>query len=199
MLVSNRSIPPKAARECTSIHPADGHPASLDDSTLASESTLQPRMAVEDKSLPAAGDDALSPPPLQPLQQLDGAGHGGGSGYGSGNGNGNGNGGETEVPISGLSSAKQATSLSVSRYLKEKEQEWKAVSERIRPLTLLELPVDILSLVVKEASFMTHSPLPFPGPLCALAAFIVAFLSFFASRSFLPLPPWSTMLAEQRR
>ncbi len=107
-------------------------------------------MAVEDKSLPAAGDDALSPPPLQPLQQLDGAGHGGASGNGSGNGNGNG--GETEAPISGPSFAKQATSLSVSRYLKEKEQEWKAVSERSRPLTLLELPVDILSLVVKEAS-----------------------------------------------
>ena len=111
-------------------------------------------MAVEDKSLPAAGDDALSPPPLQPLPQLDGAGHGGGSGHGSGSGsgNGNGNGGETEAPISGPSFAKQATSLSVSRFLKEKEQEWKAVSERSRPLTLLELPVDILSLVVKEAS-----------------------------------------------
>ena len=46
---------------------------------------------------------------------------------------------------------KQTTHLSVSKYLKGKEREWREVSERGRPLDLLELPVDILNLIVKEA------------------------------------------------
>jgi hypothetical protein len=50
-------------------------------------------------------------------------------------------------------SAREQTSSTLSKFLKGKEREWKAVSDRKRPLTLLELPVDILRLVVKEASF----------------------------------------------
>jgi hypothetical protein len=42
-------------------------------------------------------------------------------------------------------------SKTLSGYLGEKGQEWKAVYDRKRPLTLLELPVDILRLIVKEA------------------------------------------------
>lgn len=41
----------------------------------------------------------------------------------------------------------------VSGYLGEKDQEWKALYEKKRPLTLLELPVDILRLVVKEVCY----------------------------------------------
>jgi hypothetical protein len=42
----------------------------------------------------------------------------------------------------------------VSKYLKDKERLWNQVSERKGPLTLLELPVDILRLIVKEASLL---------------------------------------------
>lgn len=42
----------------------------------------------------------------------------------------------------------------VSEYLKDKEREWSRTSERKGPLTLLELPVDILRLIVKEACLL---------------------------------------------
>jgi hypothetical protein len=44
-------------------------------------------------------------------------------------------------------------SKTVSGYLGEKGEEWKALYEKKRPLTLLELPVDILRLIVKEACY----------------------------------------------
>ncbi|KAK3939125.1 hypothetical protein QBC46DRAFT_153068 [Diplogelasinospora grovesii] len=50
--------------------------------------------------------------------------------------------------------AHDKTSKIVSKYLKGKDQQWKALYERKRPLTLLELPVDILRLIVKE---ITHT------------------------------------------
>lgn len=53
--------------------------------------------------------------------------------------------------------ARDQTRSTVSKYLGGKEQEWKAVSERKGPLTLLELPVDILRLVVKEVCSPTPS------------------------------------------
>lgn len=43
---------------------------------------------------------------------------------------------------------------SISRLLKGKEREWKAVRSKTGPLYLLDLPVDILRLVVKEVSNM---------------------------------------------
>jgi hypothetical protein len=41
---------------------------------------------------------------------------------------------------------------SISRLLKGKEREWKAVRSKMGPLYLLDLPVDILRLIVKEVS-----------------------------------------------
>jgi hypothetical protein len=46
-------------------------------------------------------------------------------------------------------------SKTLSGYLGEKGEEWKAVYDKKRPLALLELPVDILRLIVKEAR---HKP-----------------------------------------
>ena len=43
----------------------------------------------------------------------------------------------------------------VHKFLRNKEQEWKAVADRKRPLTLLELPVDVLRLIVKEVGFFS--------------------------------------------
>ncbi|KAK0730796.1 hypothetical protein B0H67DRAFT_562924 [Lasiosphaeris hirsuta] len=51
-------------------------------------------------------------------------------------------------------SAKEKTSRIVSEYLKGKDEQWKALYERKGALTLLELPVDILRLIVKE---ITHT------------------------------------------
>jgi hypothetical protein len=49
----------------------------------------------------------------------------------------------------------------VSEYLKEKDQQRRAIYQRKRPLTLLELPVDILQLIVKEACYpRTSSSFP---------------------------------------
>jgi hypothetical protein len=62
-------------------------------------------------------------------------------------------GSEAEVPASSTSiSARDSTRPTVSKYLKDKEREWNKVAERKGPLTLLELPVDILRLIIKEAS-----------------------------------------------
>lgn len=61
--------------------------------------------------------------------------------------------------------AQDQTQSSVSKFLKGKEQEWKAVTERKGPLTLLELPVDILRLIVKEVRYLVlplpHASFPF--------------------------------------
>ena len=43
-----------------------------------------------------------------------------------------------------------STTSVISKFLKGKEREWEAVSQRKGPLTLLELPVDVLRLIVKE-------------------------------------------------
>lgn len=51
-------------------------------------------------------------------------------------------------------SSQEKTSRLLSDYLKGKHQQWKALYEK-RPLTLLELPVDILRLIVKEARYRT--------------------------------------------
>ncbi|KAK0612922.1 hypothetical protein B0T17DRAFT_593175 [Bombardia bombarda] len=51
-------------------------------------------------------------------------------------------------------STQEKTSRIVSEYLKGKDQQWKAIYERKGPLTLLELPVDVLRLIVKE---ITHT------------------------------------------
>ncbi|KAH8910444.1 hypothetical protein BR93DRAFT_974579 [Coniochaeta sp. PMI_546] len=53
-----------------------------------------------------------------------------------------------------LSASRDQSRTTVSKYLKDKEREWNKVSERNGPLTLLELPVDILRLIVKE---ITHT------------------------------------------
>ncbi len=52
-----------------------------------------------------------------------------------------------------LNASRDQSRPTVSKYLKDKEREWNKVSERNGPLALLELPVDILRLIVKEASF----------------------------------------------
>jgi hypothetical protein len=57
--------------------------------------------------------------------------------------------------------ARDQTRSAVSKFLGGKEQEWKAVTERKGPLTLLELPVDILRLIVKEVR-LSNYPLPAP-------------------------------------
>ncbi|KAH8893757.1 hypothetical protein GQ53DRAFT_821668 [Thozetella sp. PMI_491] len=96
-------------------------------------------MAADDKDAPS---EALSPPP-----QLNGASA------------------EPEASSSPvLTTTKQPMTLSVTRYLrKDKEQEWNSFANRDRPLTLLELPFDILSLIVKEV----NKPPPYlPPPAC---------------------------------
>lgn len=45
-----------------------------------------------------------------------------------------------------LAAAKMASLLS------SKKREWEAIKKKTRPLRLLDLPVDILRLIVKEAS-----------------------------------------------
>ncbi|GAB1311399.1 hypothetical protein MFIFM68171_01609 [Madurella fahalii] len=51
-------------------------------------------------------------------------------------------------------STQEKTSKIVSEYLKGKDQQWREIYQRKRPLTLLELPIDILQLIVKE---ITHT------------------------------------------
>jgi hypothetical protein len=63
---------------------------------------------------------------------------------------------EPDAAPSSISACEQSRSA-VSKFLKGKEEEWKAVSERKGPLTLLELPVDILRLIVKEVRLATRS------------------------------------------
>ncbi|OIW35624.1 hypothetical protein CONLIGDRAFT_627666 [Coniochaeta ligniaria NRRL 30616] len=53
-----------------------------------------------------------------------------------------------------LNASRDQSRTTVSKYLKDKGREWNKVSERNGPLTLLELPVDILRLIVKE---ITHT------------------------------------------
>lgn len=57
------------------------------------------------------------------------------------------------APAPAAAAAAAHASEMVSRYLGEKGEEWKAVSDK-KPLTLLELPLDILRLIVKE---ITHT------------------------------------------
>lgn len=61
-------------------------------------------------------------------------------------------------------SSRDQNRTTVSKYLKGKEREWNKVSDRKGPLTLLELPVDILRLIVKEVSSLLY---PEPGPSSA--------------------------------
>lgn len=52
----------------------------------------------------------------------------------------------------------------ISEYLKSKDPDWEnADQQRTEPLTLLDLPVDILRLIVKEAS-QTHTLASHPVP-----------------------------------
>lgn len=52
-------------------------------------------------------------------------------------------------------SARDQTRSAVAKYLGGREQEWKAVSARKGPLNLLELPLDILRLIVNEVCSRT--------------------------------------------
>jgi hypothetical protein len=46
----------------------------------------------------------------------------------------------------------------MSKHLKGKEKEWKAISHKSGPLTLLELPDDVLRLIVKEVCSKSQYP-----------------------------------------
>ncbi|KAL2020660.1 hypothetical protein VTK56DRAFT_8056 [Thermocarpiscus australiensis] len=59
-----------------------------------------------------------------------------------------------DSPSPAAVSTQEKTSRIVSEYLKGKDEQWRAIYERKRPLTLLELPIDILQLIVKE---ITHT------------------------------------------
>jgi hypothetical protein len=50
------------------------------------------------------------------------------------------------------SSSRPIPAATISRLLKGKEQEWDAIRSKTGPLHLLDLPVDILRLIVKEVS-----------------------------------------------
>jgi len=58
---------------------------------------------------------------------------------------------------SAVNTPRDQSRAAVSRYLKDKEEEWNKVPERTGPLNLLELPVDILRLIVKEACLLPLS------------------------------------------
>lgn len=58
---------------------------------------------------------------------------------------------ESPTTTGGVGPSQDKTTQVVSEYFKERTQQWRAIYERKRPLTLLELPVDILQLIVKEA------------------------------------------------
>lgn len=45
-------------------------------------------------------------------------------------------------------------STTMSKYMKDKQHGWDKVSDREGPLRLLDLPVDVLGLIVKEASLL---------------------------------------------
>lgn len=59
-----------------------------------------------------------------------------------------------DCSTSTVNPSRDHTRPTVSDYLRDKEREWNRPSERKGPLTLLELPVDILRLIVKEASLL---------------------------------------------
>jgi hypothetical protein len=56
-----------------------------------------------------------------------------------------------DSPTSVAGSREGKTNCAVSKHVKERSQKCQAAYPRNRPLTLLELPVDILQLIVKEA------------------------------------------------
>lgn len=56
----------------------------------------------------------------------------------------------TDTSSSNSVTARDQAQSNVSQYLKNKGQEWNMASERKGPLTLLDLPVDILRLIIKE-------------------------------------------------
>ncbi|AEO65445.1 uncharacterized protein THITE_68231 [Thermothielavioides terrestris NRRL 8126] len=51
---------------------------------------------------------------------------------------------------------KTARAVSVSEYFRERTQQWRAIYERKRPLTLLELPIDILQLIITHTNDLTQ-------------------------------------------
>lgn len=55
--------------------------------------------------------------------------------------------------------AHEKKSKTIIEYLMAKDQQWKTLSQRKSPLTLLELPVDILRLIVKEVAFFVPTRL----------------------------------------
>ena len=59
------------------------------------------------------------------------------------------------------------TSEKVSEYFKGKDQQWGEVYGRRRPLSLLELPIDILRLIVKEVGPLSREH---DGNFAAMAA-----------------------------
>ncbi|KAK4240687.1 hypothetical protein C8A03DRAFT_13019 [Achaetomium macrosporum] len=63
-----------------------------------------------------------------------------------------------DSPNSVAGSGREKTSPVVSKYLKERSLRCSEIYERKRPLTLLELPVDILQLIAKEASPADREP-----------------------------------------
>ncbi|KAB5581083.1 F-box domain-containing protein [Coniochaeta sp. 2T2.1] len=56
---------------------------------------------------------------------------------------------------SAVNTPRDQSRTAVSRYLKDKEEEWNKVADRNRPLTLLELPVDILRLIITHTNDLT--------------------------------------------
>lgn len=52
----------------------------------------------------------------------------------------------------------------ISEYLRSKDPYWDNVPQRTEPLNLLELPVDVLRLIVKEVRPTCSVPLPPPRP-----------------------------------
>lgn len=65
----------------------------------------------------------------------------------------------TEFPPSGKVASNQIDAKTrISSLLKEKEQEWAAVTQRKGPLCLLDLPMDVLKEIVKEVSIRFDLP-----------------------------------------
>lgn len=63
-----------------------------------------------------------------------------------------------DTPIEAPSGTPQGNSTQVvTDYIREKDQERNVTPRQDRPLTLLELPVDILQLIVKEVSLFLSS------------------------------------------
>ena len=51
-----------------------------------------------------------------------------------------------------VATSDEITAAKMASLLSGKKREWEAVKKKTRPLRLLDLPVDILRLIVKEAS-----------------------------------------------